>query len=176
VSDRSDSSGTLLIVLGAGAVLLGLACLGVVGLALVGGFVWRGASPPPMARPAAPMPTTAPPPPGDGTKEIREAPKGDAIADPDLREARAAADATLDGLLAGKFDDDEALRAVARKVKGFTSATVTDQKTSREDGLEVADFWGFVGGPRGFTPFQMRLVKQANGKWAVGWFRGPDLQ
>src|SRR5262249_45591160 len=170
MSDESDSSGTLLIVLGAGAVLLGLACLGVVGLALVGGFSWRMAPAPPAA---TPRPPPAPPPVDEDVKEVREAPKGDAVADPVLREARASADATLSGLLAGQFDDDDALRPVARKLNGFTSATITEQDASRKDGREVADFKGFVRGPGGSASFQMHLVKQVNGKWAIGWFRGP---
>jgi hypothetical protein len=100
-----------------------------------------------------------------------DAPEGEAIADPVLREAREQADAILDGLLAGKFDQDQELWPVARKLKGFQSASIKSEEIVRAG---AADFRGILIGPAGRARFDMHLVKQKNGKWAVGTFGGPN--
>jgi hypothetical protein len=100
-----------------------------------------------------------------------DAPKGEAIADPVLREAREQADHILDGLFAGKFDQDQDLWPVARKLKGYRSGSVRSQAVVREG---AAEFRGVLTGPAGRARFTMTLVKQANGTWAVGTFSGPN--
>jgi hypothetical protein len=100
-----------------------------------------------------------------------EAPNGKAIADPVLRESREQADAILNSLLAGKFDQDPALLPVARKLKGFQSWTINSQKLVRAD---AAEFRGTLTSPTVRAGFDMTLVKQANGKWAVATFSGPN--
>ena len=100
-----------------------------------------------------------------------DAPKGKDIADPVLRESREQADAILDGLLAGKFDQDSNLSPVARKLKGYQSWSVTSQKMTRPD---AAEFGGTLAGPAGQAAFDMLLVKQQSGKWAVATFSGPN--
>jgi hypothetical protein len=111
-------------------------------------------------------------PPAAPRAEEPDAPKGEAIADPGLREAREQADATLGGLLAGKFDKDtdSGLSAVAQKVKGYQSYAVKSQKAVREG---AAEFEGVLSGPVGRARFGMLLVKQQSGRWAVGTFSGP---
>jgi hypothetical protein len=101
------------------------------------------------------------------------APRGNAIADPVLREARDEAEAVLLGLVSGKFDDDENLSLVAEKVKGYTSWSVTSQKIVKNGS---AEFKGTLSSPSGRARFSMMLVKQAGGRWAVGIFSGPDVQ
>ena len=102
-----------------------------------------------------------------------DAPKGEAIADPVLRQARVQADSLLDGLLAGKFDQDQDLWPVARKLKGFTSWAIKSQKIVREG---TAEFQGVLTRPEGAAQFKVTLVKQASGEWAVGAFSGPNLE
>src|SRR5262245_42404593 len=68
-------------------------------------------------------------------------PKGKAIADPLLRQARDAADALLLGLLQGQFDQDESLSMVAEKLIGYTSWSITSQTTS---GQRTAEFKGML--------------------------------
>jgi hypothetical protein len=87
--------------------------------------------------------------------------------------AREQADATLGGLLAGKFDNDADLSPVARKLKGYQSASVKSQKIVRDG---AAEFGGVLTGPASRARFDMTLVKQASGKWAVGTFSGPNLE
>jgi hypothetical protein len=99
------------------------------------------------------------------------APKGMAIADPVLREAREQADALLQDLLQGNFDQDENLALVAEKVKGYTSWSVQSQAIA---GKGKAEFKGTLSGPAGKAHFRMLLVKQAAGQWAVGIFSGPN--
>jgi hypothetical protein len=120
-------------------------------------------------RPAGPGPGGGglPPPP----EERPEAPKGKAIADPVLREARDEAEVILGGLLAGKFENDPDMWPVARKLKGYQSWSVKDQEIVRDG---AAEFRGTLSGPRGRARFGMTLVKQTNGRWAVGQFTGPD--
>jgi hypothetical protein len=98
------------------------------------------------------------------------APKGDAIPDPVLREARDEADAFLLDLLSGKFDQDENLSPVAEKVKGYTSWSIKSQTMARQG---AAEFKGIVKSPEGSANFTMTLVKQTGGQWAVGTFSGP---
>jgi hypothetical protein len=57
--------------------------------------------------------------------EEPDAPRGETVADPILREARERADAILGDLLAGRFDDDPDLWPVARKVKGYRSCAIS---------------------------------------------------
>jgi hypothetical protein len=102
-----------------------------------------------------------------------EAPKGKAIADPVLRESREQANAILDGLLAGKFDQDPDLSPVARKLKGFGSSLITSQKLVRND---AAEFGATFTSPAGRAGFDMMLVKQVSGKWAVAKFSGPNTR
>jgi|SRR5438132_4440494 len=99
------------------------------------------------------------------------APKGNAIADPVLREAREQADAVVLGLLQGQFDQDENLALVAEKLKGYTSWSVKSQVVARKG---KAEFKGTLTGPAGKANFSMLLVKQADGPWAVGIFSGPN--
>ena len=100
-----------------------------------------------------------------------DAPKGKDIADPVLRESREQADAILDGLLNGRFDQDSNLSPVALKLKGFRSCSITSQKMTRPD---AAQFGGALTGPAGQAGFDMLLVKQQSGKWAVATFSGPN--
>src|SRR5216684_5835065 len=95
------------------------------------------------------------------------APKGNAIADPLLREARDEADEVLHGLLAGMFDQDENLAVVAEKVKGYTSWSVRSQKIVKRS---TAEFQGILSSPTGKASVTMMLVKQAGGPWAVSMF------
>lgn len=100
-----------------------------------------------------------------------DAPKGEAVADPELRHARERADATLGGLLAGKLDADPDLSPVAQKVKGYQSYAVKAQRVVRE---ETAEFRGVLSGPSDRARFALTLVRQSDGRWAVGTFSGPD--
>jgi hypothetical protein len=102
-----------------------------------------------------------------------DAPTGEAIADPVLRQARAQADSILDGLLAGQFDQDPDLGPVAKKLKGFQSWAIKSQKVVREG---AAEFQGVLTSPGGAAGFKVTLVKQASGKWAVGAFSGPNRE
>jgi hypothetical protein len=99
------------------------------------------------------------------------APRGKAVADPFLREARDEAEAVLLGLLLGKFDEDENLSLVAEKVKGYTSWSIKSQQIA---GKGRAEFKGTLSGPAGQAGFRMMLVKQASGPWTIGTFYGPD--
>ena len=103
--------------------------------------------------------------------ESQDAPKGKAIADLALREGREQADTILDSLLAGKFDADQALWPVGRKLKGYTSYSIKSQKIA---GKDTAQFQGMVISPSGRARFDMTLVKQVDGKWAIAVFSGPD--
>jgi hypothetical protein len=102
-----------------------------------------------------------------------DAPAGEAIADPVLRQAREQADSILDGLLAGKFDQDQNLWPVARKLKGLQSWAIKSQKVVREG---AAEFQGVLTSPEGAARFKVTLVKQASGTWAVGTFSGPNQE
>jgi hypothetical protein len=84
---------------------------------------------------------------------------------------RGQADTILEGLLAGKFDQDPDLWPVARKLKGYSAFAVKSQGMARD---RTADFRGVLPGPAGRAHFAMTLVKQANGKWATGTFSGPS--
>jgi hypothetical protein len=97
-------------------------------------------------------------------------PKGNAIADRLLRQARDEADALLLGLLQGQFDQDENLALVAEKLKGYTSWSITSQTTT---GQRTAEFKGTVSNSAGKATFRMTLVKQSSGQWAIGKFSGP---
>jgi hypothetical protein len=103
--------------------------------------------------------------------ERPEAPKGETVADPVLREARAQADAILGGLLAGTFDDDPDLGPVARKLKGYRFHSIKSQEVTREGSV---DFEGTLSGPAGRARMALFLVRQSDGRWAVGTFSGPD--
>jgi hypothetical protein len=101
------------------------------------------------------------------------APKGNAIPDPVLREARDQAEIVLLGLLSGEFDEDENLSLVAEKVKGYTSWSIKSQNIVRKG---TAEFKGALSSPAGKAGFSMTLVKQPSGTWAIGTFSGPDVQ
>jgi hypothetical protein len=110
---------------------------------------------------------------GGGPAPIDEpdAPKAEAISNPEMRQAREAADATLGGLLAGKLDTNPGLSPVTQKLKGYQSYAVKSQKVVGE---EAAEFGGLLTGPKGRARFSVVLVKQLGGGWAVGTFSGPD--
>jgi hypothetical protein len=118
-------------------------------------------------QPAAPKGGGAPAP----KAEEPDAPKGEAIADPVLREAREQVEAVLADLLAGKLDQDESLVPVARKLKGYQSWSIKSQKLVRDGAV---DFRGILTAPGGRASFDVHLVKQVSGKWAIGTFSGPN--
>ena len=120
----------------------------------------------PPAAPAVPKGPAAP-----AGAPLVEAPKGEAIDDAVLREARAATDDILRKLLDGKTEDDSASEQIAKKIEGYKAAVVTAQKMSRED---AAEFEGKFVGPGGRASFKTTVVKQKNGKWAIGHFSGPN--
>jgi hypothetical protein len=92
--------------------------------------------------------------------------------DPASKESRAAAGEILDRLLAGKLAESESsLEHRAKALKGFRSWSIESQQQKEED---RATFDGLVAGPSGNARFKMILVKQQNGKWAVGVFSGPN--
>jgi len=91
-------------------------------------------------QPAAPKGGGAPAP----KAEEPDAPKGEAIADPVLREARDQVDAVLKDLLAGKLDQDENFAPVARKLKGYQSWSIKSQQLARDG---AADFRGVLTAP-----------------------------
>jgi hypothetical protein len=97
-------------------------------------------------------------------------PKGKAIADPLLREARDAGDALLLHLLQGQFDQDESLAMVAEKLKGYSSWSITSQTIT---GTRTAAFKGTVSNAAGKAAFNMTLVKHSSGQWAISKFFGP---
>jgi hypothetical protein len=116
--------------------------------------------------PAGNAPGKLPAPPEDP-----DAPKGEAIADPVLREARDQADEILAGLIAGKFDLDQELGLLPKKVKGYQSFSIKSQSLLREG---AAEFTGVFRSPTARAVFRMDLVKQKSGKWAIGAFSGPN--
>ena len=107
---------------------------------------------------------------GVDTTGHQGAPRGDAIRDPELREAHDATERILDGLLAGKFDRDNDLRPVAAQVQGFRSWSITAQTLTRPG---EAEFTGHLSGPNGRASFSLGAIKQQDGHWAVGTFSGP---
>ena len=100
-----------------------------------------------------------------------DAPQGEAIADPILREAREQADTILADLLAGKFDQDKDQWPLAKKVKGYQFCSIKSQRMVREG---TAEFEGVLSGPAARASFEMKLVKQSNGRWEIGAFSGPS--
>jgi len=114
-------------------------------------------------RPAAPT--------GGAGPDEPDAPTGAAVADPELRQARQRADVTLDWLLGGKLDKDPDLSPVTQKVKGYNSYAIKAQRVVREG---TAEFRGVLSGPSGRARFALTLVRQSDGRWAVGAFSGPD--
>jgi hypothetical protein len=116
----------------------------------------------------APPPAPAPPAP---VIAAPDAPKGDAIADLILREARQQADAILDDMLAGKLQNDPDTAPVAKKLKGYQSASIKSQEIIREG---AAKFGGVLTKQTSQHRFEMILVKQQNGNWAIGTFSGPN--
>jgi hypothetical protein len=101
------------------------------------------------------------------------APKGNAIPDPVLREAREEAEALLFALLSGELNEDENLALVAEKVQGYTSWSIKSQLLTPSG---TAEFKGTLSNPAGKAAFGLTLVKQAGGAWTVATFSGPDLQ
>jgi hypothetical protein len=108
-----------------------------------------------------------------GKAEAAEAPKGEAIADPVLREARDRAEAILQGLLAGKYENDPDLFPLAKKIKGYQSWTIQSQEMLR---VNAAQFLGVLSAPQGRADFNMTLRKQQDGTWAVASFSGPNRE
>src|SRR5262249_16826748 len=104
------------------------------------------------------------------TRDESSAPKGKAIGDPVLRQARDEADALLLGLLQGRFDQDDDLALVAEKLKGYTSWSIRSQATT---GPRTAEFKGTVSNAAGKATFSMTLLKHSSGKWTVSRFSGP---
>jgi hypothetical protein len=103
--------------------------------------------------------------------DLPDAPKGEAIPDPRLRQAREQLDRILEGLLAGRFDQDQDLWPVARKLKGYQSWAIKSQRMVREG---TAEFQGILSGSGTAARFTVTLVQHASGQWAVGAFSGPD--
>ena len=124
-------------------------------------FACAGCQPPAPKGGGAPAPKAKEP----------DAPKGEAIADPVLREAREQLDTVLAHLLAGKLDQDESFAPVARKLKGYQSWSIKSQQLV-PDG--AADFRGVLTAPGAQARFDIHFVKQANGKWAIATFSGPN--
>jgi hypothetical protein len=103
--------------------------------------------------------------------EEPDAPSGEEINDPVLREARAQVETILSGLLAGQFDKDPDLWPVASKLKNFQAYSIKSQKIIREG---AAQFKGLLRNSAGRAHFDLMLVKQTSGKWAVATFSGPN--
>ena len=101
--------------------------------------------------------------------------KKDDSADPLVKEARADTEAVLNGLLAGKYDDDRDFAPVARKVKGYESWSIDRQEIDR-DSPRAVNFHGTLEGPRGEATFVAGMRKQRNGKWMIGYFSGPRFK
>ncbi|HEX3314841.1 MAG TPA: hypothetical protein VHR72_08130, partial [Gemmataceae bacterium] len=102
--------------------------------------------------------------------EEPDAPVGDAVADPKLREARTANDAILVELLTGKGEGSGQARLI-EKTKDFRTFSVKSQKLVRDD---TAEFGGLLNGPKGRAGFRLTLVKQTGGRWAIATFSGPN--
>jgi hypothetical protein len=119
------------------------------------------------AVPAGGVPNPAP------RVEEADAPRGEAIVDPTLREARDQADALMARLLAGQLDNDPDVAPLARKLKGYHACAIKGQQVVREN---AAEFRGVLTGPAAHARFSMTVVKQANGPWAIGHFSGPDAE
>jgi hypothetical protein len=90
-----------------------------------------------------------------------------------LREARKQADAILTDLLAGKLDNAPDLWSVARKLKGYDVYSIESQNI---DSDRAAHFGGMLSRSAGRARFEMVLVKQQSGNWAVATFSGPNLE
>ncbi len=121
--------------------------------------------PPVNCRPATPASSGAPS--SAPVAEEPDAPKGEAIADPVLREARARADVIVTGLLAGKLEQGQQVWPLEKKLKGFQSSSIKTQRLVREG---TAQFKGVPSGSTARTSFSLKLVKQASGRWEIGWF------
>jgi hypothetical protein len=104
-----------------------------------------------------------------GGAELKREPLPD---DPASKETRTAAGEILDRLLAGKLAEGESpLQYRAKALKGFQSWSIESQQ-QKEEGR--ATFDGLLTGAAGKARFNMILVKQKDGKWAVGAFSGPN--
>ena len=102
--------------------------------------------------------------------EEPDAPVGEAVADPKLREARKENDAILSDLLAGKGEGSGLARLI-EKTKGYRTFSVKSQKLVRD---EAAEFSGLLNGPKGQAGFRLTLVKLTGGRWAIATFSGPN--
>jgi len=71
----------------------------------------------------------------------------------------------------GKYDWDSGLASVARKLKVYQSYAIKSQNLDSE---KDATFAGVLTGPTSQAHFDVLLVKQQSGQWAVGTFGGPD--
>src|SRR5262249_48125165 len=115
------------------------------------------------SRPTSPVATTVPAP---KQKDDRD--------DPMVKEARSDTEAILNDLLAGKLDSDTSLAPVARKLKGFRSWSIETQNIDPSHDPKAVKFTGTLKGPQGEATFVAMMVKQENGKWMIGSFKGPD--
>jgi hypothetical protein len=94
--------------------------------------------------------------------------------DPMVKEARSDTEALLNDLLAGKLDNDQSLAPVARKLKGFRSWSIERQDIDLSHEPKAVKFTGTLKGPQGEATFVAMMVKQQNGRWMIGYFKGPD--
>jgi hypothetical protein len=80
----------------------------------------------------------------------------------------------MNDLLAGKLDNDMSLAPVARKLKGFRSWSIERQNIDPSHDPKAVIFAGTLKGPQGEATFVAMMVKQQNGRWMIGSFKGPD--
>ncbi len=90
-----------------------------------------------------------------------------------VQEARAAAEGILNDLLAGKLDNDPQLGRLPAKVQGFRSWSIESQEL-KSDNPRAVTFRGTLTGAGGEAHFTLLLVKQADDRWAIGSFGGPN--
>jgi hypothetical protein len=80
----------------------------------------------------------------------------------------------LNDLLAGKLDNDTSLAPAARKLKGFRSWSIERQNIDPSHDPNAVKFTGTLKGPKGEATFVAMMVKQQNGRWMIGYLKGPD--
>ncbi|HVX16170.1 MAG TPA: hypothetical protein VHC22_33600 [Pirellulales bacterium] len=94
--------------------------------------------------------------------------------DPKVKEALSDTQTFLKDMLAGQYDEDPDLAALARKLDGFQSFSIESQMIDRGNPVDTVNFSGTLKGPSGEAAFTASMVKQQNGKWMVGSFDGPN--
>ena len=92
---------------------------------------------------------------------------------PIVKEARTEADALLKNLLAGRTGNDTALARIASKVERYSSWSYDRQELQAEAEPRMVRLSGMLSGGRPDAAFSMTMVKQKNGRWAIGTFQGP---